>query len=115
LPLGVWQHVALVVDASAAHLYRNGIKVATQPVHGLLPRPPMASLGIGCRTNSAGSALEWDDPCLWLGRIDELALFNRALSAAEIERLAAVNPPKSVERRPNGGAATKVAPKNGGQ
>ena len=88
-PLGVWQHVALVVGGSAAHLYHNGLEVASQPVAGILPQPRVASLGIGCKTNSAGTDVELGKPCFWLGRIDELALFNRALSVAEIQRLSA--------------------------
>ena len=88
-PLGVWQHVALVVGDPPAHLYHNGLEVASQPVAGILPQPRVASLGIGCKTNSAGTDVELGKPCFWLGRIDELALFNRALSVAEIQRLSA--------------------------
>ena len=88
-PFGRWQHVAFVADGSAVHLYRNGRELASHPVAGILPKPPVASLGIGCRTNSAGTDMDQGEPCLWLGRIDELAIFNHALSAADIQRLSA--------------------------
>ncbi len=86
-PQGQWQHVALVIDRTSAQLFHNGVPVATRSVEGIMPQPPMASLGIGCRTNYLGSDVEWKEPCLWLGRIDELAFFNHALTVEEIQRL----------------------------
>ncbi len=87
LPVNAWQHVALVADGTTLHLYRNGKEVASAPCAGVLPRPPTASLGIGCRTNHAGTdAYMIDNPVksynyyawFWPGRIDELAIFNHA-------------------------------------
>ncbi len=96
-PVNAWQHVALVADGSILHLYRNGKEVASAPCAGVLPDPPVASLGIGCRTNPAGTDayacsgqplnLNRDYAWFWHGRIDELAIFNQALSAQSIERL----------------------------
>ena len=54
-PMFVWQHVALVADGTTLHLYRNGKQVASGPCCGVLPQPPVAGLGIGCRTNEAGT------------------------------------------------------------
>ena len=89
LPLGVWQHVAFVADGSTLRLYRNGVQVAAMPCAGILPQPPMAGLGIGCKTNDAGTdvAADSDCPAYWAGCIDELAIFNRALSMEQIKTL----------------------------
>ncbi len=96
LPLHVWQHVALVADGTTLHLYRNGKEVASGPCAGVLPDPPLASLGIGCRTNKANTDAHpavgqyaW----FWRGGIDELAVFNRALPPQTIERLCSGNSP----------------------
>ena len=89
LPMGVWQHLALVADGTVLHVYRDGVQVAAIPCLGVLPNPPMTSLGIGCKTNTAGTGLQ-EDPvqrAYWQGRIDELAIFNQAFSAQEIRQL----------------------------
>ncbi len=95
LPLDLWQHVALVADGTALRLYRNGKQVAAAPCAGVLPWPPVAGLGIGCRTNAAGDDAYLSEPELrgrsygwyWQGRIDELAIFNDALSPQIIGQL----------------------------
>ena len=86
-PRGQWLHVALSADETTLRLYRNGVEVASRPCHGISPRPLVASLGIGCKTNSEGTHVEYTYPCYWCGRIDELAIFNRALSTREIKAL----------------------------
>ncbi len=96
-PLHVWQHVALVADGTALHLYRNGKEVASCPCAGVLPRPPVAALGVGCRTNHAGTDAESSGShyCwFWDGSIDELAIFNQALSAETIGQLYLGKPPE---------------------
>ncbi len=88
LPIGTWLHVAFVADGTTLRLYRNGVEVATGPCRDIFPRPPMASLGIGCKTTTAGTEASTRTPAFWRGRIDELAVFNRALSPAEVRKLA---------------------------
>jgi hypothetical protein len=91
LPPLVWQHVALVADGTTLRLYRNGKEVAFGPCVGVLPQSPVAALGVGCRTNEAGTdALPdvlYHNNNYWQGRIDELAIFNQALPAETIRRL----------------------------
>ena len=86
-PLGVWQHVALVVDGSSLHLYRNGTEVASGPVTDFPRQDPVPGLGIGCWMNRTGTDVDAKDPCYWQGRIDELAIFNEALSAEQVRQL----------------------------
>jgi hypothetical protein len=87
LPRGDWQHVAFVADGEALRLYRNGVEVASARCAGIDPQTPVAALGIGCKTNDAGTDVAVDTPAYWSGRIDELAVFNRALSDREIKTL----------------------------
>jgi hypothetical protein len=90
IPMFVWQHVAMVADGTTLRLYRNGKLVASSPCAGVLPQSPVAGLGIGCRTDSAGTGANPDSPPgydYWQGWIDELAIFNQALSVGQIEQL----------------------------
>jgi hypothetical protein len=87
VPTGAWQHVAFVADGQTLRLYRNGQQVSTAPCNGILPMPPVASLSIGCATSTSGTEISPNNPCYWSGRIDELAIFNRALSDGEIKTL----------------------------
>ena len=95
-PLGIWQHVAFVVDKTELRLYRNGEKVASAKCHGLQPDPPMKSLAIGCKTDDSGEAV-WGKH--WYGLIDELAVFNKALSDEEIFRLFEGQPSPTKKRK----------------
>ena len=88
IPQAEWMHVALVVDGTTLRLYRKGVEVASTACAGLSPNPPLAALGIGCKPNAEGSGPADDHPAYWMGRIDELAIFNKALSPEEIKKLA---------------------------
>ena len=74
LPLNTWTHLATTYDGANIRVYRNGALVAT-----------LASTGPFDQSNSplrlGGNSIwsEW-----WQGRIDEVRVYNRALSAAEI-------------------------------
>lgn len=79
-PNGTWQHLVAVLDQPAGRmkLYVNGVERATAT-----PRPTVVNttheVSIGARKgSSAGYDLNFD------GRIDEVAIYNRALSVAEI-------------------------------
>lgn len=99
LPLESWQHVAFVVDGENLRLYRNGEEVAAAACQGLTARPSVSTLAIGCKTNDQGVALSTGQPALWHGRIDELAVFHRALAAETIRDLA--QRPVRDESKPN--------------
>src|SRR5678815_5211618 len=74
LPLNIWTHLAMTYDGANIRVYRNGTLVAT-----------LANTGPFDQSNSplrlGGNSIwsEW-----WHGRIDEVRVYNRALSAAEI-------------------------------
>ncbi|MDX2081897.1 MAG: LamG-like jellyroll fold domain-containing protein [Terrimicrobiaceae bacterium] len=94
LAAGQWYHVAMVFDGSKAtdnlQIYLNGSPeklgtVASQPT---VPRITASRLRVGdyhTTTPSSGSA-SWD------GQIDEVRLYNRALTLAEIRELAVAAP-----------------------
>jgi hypothetical protein len=85
LPTGQWQHVAFVADGARVRLYRNGAQVAvsTNTYDGTLLTPPMSSIGIGLKTSDDGSVPS-NTPGYWHGKMDDLAIWNRALSADEL-------------------------------
>ena len=71
----VWVHYALVNNGSHSWLYRNGVLINERDM--VLPSPTAHSLTIGSR----GTALFGDHV------IDEVRMYNRALSEAEIRRI----------------------------
>ncbi len=75
LPLNTWTHLATTYDGSALRLYVNGTQVGTLAATGAI-------------TTSTG-ALKFGGNALWgewySGLIDELRVYNRALTPAEIQ------------------------------
>jgi hypothetical protein len=80
-PDNTWQHVVAVLDQPAGRMkiYVNGIERGTQT-----PRPTLVNtsheVSIGARKGSGGPSYDLN----FDGRIDEVAIYNRALSPAEI-------------------------------
>lgn len=81
LPLGTWKHVALVLNSSGATIFVDGQQKANNPAIVLRP----ADLGNSLR-NYIGRSQFSADPYLD-GKIDEFRVYNRALSAQEIQAL----------------------------
>ena len=79
VPPGQWTHVAATFDGSSKRLYVNGLLVGTQTGFGPLTYdPPVVPLTIGSDWTSGAQAY------LFNGFLDEVSLFNRPLSPAEI-------------------------------
>lgn len=76
LPVGIWTHVAVVLDGQRGVLYTNGVPVATNATLNLLP----SDLNV---TNNWFGRSNWPDP-YFNGRLSSVRLFARALSATEI-------------------------------
>jgi hypothetical protein len=87
LALNQWHHVAFVADGTMLRLYRNGEELAAAPYRRLHRDPRIKALAIGTKLNLAADAPEERDFNMWDGRLDELAIFNRALEPKEIESL----------------------------
>ena len=79
---GVWYHVAMVYDGTNLKNYVNGTLDSSTSRSGTLGSMPLSCLGIGrgtsggCNGSTMGSFLN--------GTIDELKIYSKALSAAEI-------------------------------
>ena len=75
VPLNTWTHLAETYDGATQRLYVNGTQVATRAQTGLITTST-GSLRIG------GNSIwgEW-----FSGKIDELRIYNRALSATELQ------------------------------
>lgn len=74
---GEWTHVAMTYDGSTISLYANGKIVGQRPCSGAISRHDVP-FNIGGRANDEGTGK-------FNGLIDEVQVFNRALSADEIE------------------------------
>jgi hypothetical protein len=74
LPLNAWSHLAATYDGATLRLYVNGALVTSRAV-GTAIVTSTAALRIG------GNSV-WGE--YFQGRIDEVRLYNRALSASEI-------------------------------
>jgi glucose/arabinose dehydrogenase/fibronectin type 3 domain-containing protein len=75
IPLNTWTHLAVTYDGATLRLYVNGAQVSTRAVAGSMPNSTGA-LRLGGNTVWA----EW-----FSGLIDEVRLYNRALSAPEVQ------------------------------
>ena len=74
VPRWTWQHVVFVRDGGKVSVYLNGaLEIEVAAPGGKIP-----ALFLGGRSDNADN---------WEGRIDEAAVFDRALSADEVKRL----------------------------
>jgi len=85
-PLDSWQHVAFVADGETLRLYRNGVEVSSAP-HKPIGQPNIQGLGIGAKLIGNNPKWPGQPSDFWHGRIDELALFNHAITSEDIRRL----------------------------
>ena len=82
-----WHHAALVFDGSSLALYYEGAKVASQTFSATTLVQNTDPLRIGCDYDRCGFAeipTNQAGNYLFDGIIDEVKIYNRALSAAEI-------------------------------
>ena len=86
VPQNTWTHLAFVDNGSQVQLYANGVSQGTLPLNFPLPR---AYLGLD--SFSEGDAIGADASRKFtdylLGSLDEVQLFNRALSTPEISAI----------------------------
>lgn len=78
---GEWIHIAGVYTGRALQLYVNGELIASQASAGKLIFPNNSRIFIGTKSPQAPAGDGWN------GRIDEVAIFNKGLSAEEIRQV----------------------------
>jgi len=83
-PEGQWSHVVVTYDAAAgtATTYLNGAQVHTYEVTGVIGDGGK-EMRIGGRQNTDSNSVFQN----FEGLIDEVGLFNRAITAAEVQQL----------------------------
>jgi hypothetical protein len=75
LPLNTWSHLAVTFDNSTLRIFVNGVQVGSRAVAG----PLLTSTGV---LRFGGNSI-WGE--YFAGRLDDIRIYNRALSAAEIQ------------------------------
>jgi hypothetical protein len=88
-PSNTWQHVALVADGANLFLYRNGIQVSSNTDPGtILCVSGVTNLIIGAQISDDGSDNDLNStPGYWSGKIDDLGMWSRGLTPAEIHAI----------------------------
>ena len=89
MPRSEWQHVAMVADGAVLRLYRNGEEVGSMSYQGITQPLSPKCLSVGCSMRKDGVDVRPEQPCLWNGRLDEIAIFNHALSVEQVRQLCA--------------------------
>ncbi len=76
-----WVHLAGVYNGSALEMYVNGVKSANST-------PASGTLSSESFTRYIGRKRTFEPRCDWVGSIDDVRIYNRALSGSEIQQLA---------------------------
>jgi sugar lactone lactonase YvrE len=76
VPAGTWTHVAMAYDGTTVALYRNGVAVSSTSVSGNVDNDG-AAFTVGGRSGDL----------FFSGLIDEVEVFNRGLSASEVQAI----------------------------
>ena len=114
IPTGTWTHLAATHDGVRLRLFRDGKLVAS--------RPMQARLKVSGRELRIGGNAVWGE--FFSGLIDEVRVYSRALSAAEIERdrntpvpdaapSSARRPAGAVKQRPRSRSQARARAKHG--
>ncbi|OYV03817.1 MAG: hypothetical protein CFE26_20170, partial [Verrucomicrobiales bacterium VVV1] len=99
-PVGVWTHVAATYDGSTVRGYVNGTQVLTQS----------AALQLGTRNSDIFIGAYPTGIFSLDGKVDELSIYNRALSAAEV---LAIYQAGAAGKTPPAPTVTGVSPSSG--
>lgn len=84
-----WIHMAGTYDGSLMRLYVDGAEIGQRALTGTINLDPSRPLTVGVEENGGGHVPE--NP--FDGRIDEIRIYNRALSAGEIAEIVSLEPP----------------------
>ena len=95
LAAGTWHHVAATYDGATMRLYQDGVEVGSAPRTGAVFQAPNVDAYIGANPGASNQVFD--------GRIDEVKIFGRALTPAEIavEMATPVDPPEPDTESPS--------------
>lgn len=79
LQLNTWYHVAGTFDGNELKIYINGVLAGTQPFQGTITSPISYNFNIGRLADVSQPFTRF-----WAGKMDEIRIWNRALTQAEI-------------------------------
>lgn len=79
LPLNTWSHVAMTYDGSNLRAFVNGVNTRTVAATGAIP-VTNGLLRLSKRVMNTAET--------WIGQMDEMSVYSRALTTAEIESIA---------------------------
>ncbi|MGH7754108.1 MAG: LamG-like jellyroll fold domain-containing protein, partial [Gemmatimonadales bacterium] len=97
-----WHHLAWVDRFGEAALYIDGVRDATDFTY---PRP---TAGFTIDTTTIGGILRAAPSHWFRGALDDVRIYNRALSEEEVRELAGLKPPESKFRRGDGDGNGRV-------
>ena len=83
VPIGIWTHLAATHDGTTARIYVNGSQVTSQNSSDVFKADTSKLTICGNQNDASGTIAE-----RWNGLVDDLQLYNRALTATEIAILA---------------------------
>ena len=83
VPIGIWTHLAATHDGTTARIYVNGSQVTSQNSSDVFKADTSKLTICGNQNDASGTIAE-----RWNGLVDDLQLYNRALTATEIASLA---------------------------
>jgi hypothetical protein len=87
LALNQWSHIAMTYNGSVIKGYVNGVEVISQNATGTIRNVTNANSCLMIGNNPTGSCVVDDRGFSWRGGIDEPSIFNRGLSASEIQSI----------------------------
>jgi hypothetical protein len=82
VPIGSWTHLAATHDGTTARIYVNGVQVTSQNSSNVFKADTSKLVICGNQNDASGAVGE-----RWNGLVDDLQLYNRALTATEIAGL----------------------------
>jgi hypothetical protein len=82
VPVGTWTHVAGTYNGSTLAVWVNGVRAGSRSISGTTCQNNLP-LAVGAKSNPAKGLLE----AFWDGALDDVRIYRRALTAAEIRGL----------------------------
>jgi len=96
-PVNAWFHLAISTGTNGTRMYVNGVEVASNSNYITNTNVVGRDLSIGVATSPSGFAPYTDVNVGYFdGSIDDVRIYNRALSQSEISQLAAVPVPAAI-------------------